>query len=259
MNPVVRNGHTIEFGVGERVCPPGQCEVGTGVISAAVHPPDVKLAVRAAETAARAAALAHPGMTPAQVYELARRNAETAALREAAGRRGAADHRHPAVVAAIRNAAHEAALAHAWRPEWGRRPAGFGAAQWRPEWGTRPAWFGARQWRREWGAQPAWWAAHQTALATPQPDPPSTAGTTPAATASDSNTPDATVPAADASAAPTTTPTDAAATPSPGLSTPAKIGIGVAVVAAVGGTVAVLASSSGKKKKKAAPGASPAD
>ena len=36
------------------------------------------------------------------------------------------------------------------------------------------------------------------------------------------------------------------------------IGIGVAVVAAVGGTVAVLASSSGKKKK-AAPGASPAD
>ena len=224
----------------------------------AAHPAVQSSIQAAANGAARAALAARPGMTPAQVHELARRGAEAAAIRASAGHRSAVitDLRHPAVSSAVRAAAHEAAIAHAWRPEWGTRPAGFGATQWRSEWGNRPAWFGARQWRGEWGDQPVWWAANQTAMATPQPDDDSSNG---------SQSPSPTSSSSDASSDPSTAPTapgDASLAPSAdsGLSTAAKIVIGVAAVAAVGGTVAAIAAHGKKKKpKSSSSSASPSD
>lgn len=158
--------------------------------------------------------------------------------------RTAAIQRERAAARARAVRAHETALARAWRPQWGQRPVGFGAAQWRREWGARPAWFGARQWRREWGAEPAWWGAHLTVQQTEPP-------------------PDDSQPAGDGSSAPAngtpasaTAPDQAPITPDasapiasdvkPGLSTAAKVGIGVGVLAVGGGIVAVVRAS-GKK------------
>jgi len=210
--------------------------------------PAVQGSIQAAATGA-ARVVAPPGTPPAQVHRLARLGAEASVLR--AGSRFAHP-RHPVVSTAIRAAAHEAVLAHAWRPEWGTRPAGFGATQWRPEWGARPVWFGARRWRREWGFQPAWWAAHQTVMDTPQPDDSTTPSDGSPASSDGSPAPtDGSAPA-DGSQSPTTT------APSGGLSTLAKVGIGVAVVAVVGGTVAAISANGGKKKKSSpAAGTSP--
>jgi hypothetical protein len=138
--------------------------------------------------------------------------------------------------------AHETAVARAWRPAWGVRPVGFGATRWLPEWGNRPAWFGARRWRGEWGAQPAWWDSHVIVVQTAPPDdqdgpqPPTTAD------ASSPATPGGTPPALPdpATASPTTASPKDIATKKSGLSTVAKVGIGLAAVAVVGSAVAAI-------------------
>ena len=153
--------------------------------------------------------------------------------------------------------AHETVIARAWRPEWGGRPVGFGAARWRPKWGARPAWFGARQWRREWGAPPAWWGAHITVQQDAPPDDQDDDTQSPAP--SDAATPapsTPSTPSSDAPAPPSTLPTTAApdAGPAPdghhakrGLSTLAKVGIAAGGVVVVGGTIAAIVAASGKK------------
>jgi hypothetical protein len=273
-NAVFRNGRPISFGVGENFCPtlPYNCpprpwepdpgprasiedRLGTGAAPveppapADVHPavqaavvgrphaahPAVQGAIRAAASGAmRAAATARPGAPPAQVHELARRGALSAVQREHGRVVG-----HPTVNAAIRAAARETAVARAWRPEWGSRPRGFGATEWRPEWGARPAWFGTRRWRGEWGPQPAWWEANLSVQQSVPDD-----GDDSQADASGSAPADSAAPTDSAAAAADAGPP---ADTKPGLSTLAKVGIGAAAVAVVGGTVAVLSSTKGKK------------
>ncbi len=147
----------------------------------------------------------------------------------------------------IRIAAREKVVARAWRPAWGTRPVGFGAARWRPEWGNRPVWFGATQWKREFGPQPAWWAAH---LATAQSDPPDDDSQAPAApTGKASPTPaagsapaDGSSPAAADSSAPAPS---GDATPAgdsePGFFAKHKVALIVTgVIAAAGGATALV-------------------
>ena len=234
---VFLNGGPVSgFGVGARFA----------VVEELPHPA-IQGTIRAAVNAP-----VRPGTSLAQVHALAVREATNAVQRG----HGAIAVRRPAVSAAIRLAAREKVIAHAWRPEWGTRPAGFGATRWLPAWGRQPAWFGARQWNRQWGAQPAWWTAHLNVqqVAPPEQDgAPSSGGGgggkggDPSSSGDPSAPPDTSA----ASAAP-----DAGADPSaavqpagdakPGMSTLAKVGIGVGVVAAVGGTIAVI-KASGKK------------
>lgn len=231
---VFLNGSPVSgFGVGARFAIVEEHPAVPGAIRAAVNAP------------------IRPGTPLAQVHALAVREATNAVQRG----HGAIAIRHPAVSSAIRLAAREKVIAHAWRPEWGTRPAGFGATRWLPAWGRRPAWFGARQWNRQWGAQPAWWTAHINVLQVAPPEQDDAGGgDAPAASngkAAPSSDPSASSDTAAASAAP-----DAGADPSaavqpagdakPGMSTLAKVGIGVGVVAAVGGTIAII-KASGKK------------
>src|SRR5271166_1989286 len=125
-----------------------------------------------------------------------------------------------------RVAAHQAVVARAWRPEWGNRPTGFGAAQWRPEWGSRPAWFGARRWRDEWGAQPAWWDTHLTVQQDdPQPPTPSDASPDPSTSTPPSGAPSSPTAAAPGAGPATASPSAGDSSTKPGLSTLAKVGI----------------------------------
>jgi hypothetical protein len=291
MESISRNGRPVSFGVSENFCPtlPYNCpprpwgpdpgptasiadRLGTGDrvgVSGCCprewepepgrSPGTLGAFATVPAPAAPAATRWRPQVArPAVQSPIQRRGVEAAVVRAPVGRRGPVitNFRRPSVSPAARAAAREAVLAHAWRPEWGTRPAGFGATQWRPEWGTKPAWFGAHQWSSKWGAQPAWWASHQTAAATPQPDDDSSNG---------SQSPSPTSSSSDASSDPSTAPTapgDASLAPSAdsGLSTAAKIVIGVAAVAAVGGTVAAIAAHGKKKKpKSSSSSASPSD
>ena len=136
--------------------------------------------------------------------------------------------------------AHERVIARAWRPAWGARPVGFGAARWRPEWGNRPQWFGARQWRREWGAQPVWWIEHLITMQSDPPDdsPDDSQSTAPAAAGTAPTSAAATAPS-DGSAPPTDTAVQAGGD-EPGFFAKHKVALIVAGVVAAGGGVAAL-------------------
>jgi hypothetical protein len=154
--------------------------------------------------------------------------------------------RKPVRHSTIIRKAREAAIARVWRPEWGNRPTGFGAARWRPEWGRRPVWFGAPQWNGAWGAQPAWWFAHQTAQTLPQPDEPD--DSQPSNGSQPDGTPTPSGSSSDTSAAAAAAPgAEPATAPAGGMSTLAKIGIAAGAVAVVGGTIAVIKAASSKK------------